>query len=355
MSEYMQKLVGIGKNIGMSQKEIDEEWNEQKNRLVRFGITDQSKLDERVFMSLYTSYKRREQLLKSVSHIQVYVFAISNPVSVNSKKIQQMKMEYSQNPDEARKKYQFDENGEPLAIRKDKTTYILKPFTRATALALSLDDNKKASSLVVLDVRENLINKIKEGNAYTIFYNSFGQNVIRPTEAVKTDIKLTNEELVNMIKQYSGSLYISDNDANASQKIKPMNGFSLLNNVYIFDADIVVHDDDYSKFDIVLGKELENPLAITCSYRHNLTHPAGELLAVVSVFGTNNNLGTVWGLIPINLQGQPLPAEPINQIDLNEGNYEFPAENSTEEVAEQTIKSDEKKEESNDGVINPFV
>jgi len=348
----MQKLVEIGKNIGMSQQEIDEEWNEQKNRLANFGITEQDGLEERVFKSLYTSYRRRENLLKNVSHIQVYVFAISNPVSVNSRKIQQMKAEYAQNPDEARKKYQFDENGEPLAVRKDKTTYILKPFTRATALALTLDDNKKASGLVVLDVRENLIDKIKEGNAYNVFYNSSGQNVIRPTEAVKIDIKLANEELVNMIKQYSGSLYISDNDANASQKIKPMNGFSLLNNVYVFDADIVVHDDDYSKFDIVLGKGIENPLAITCSYRNKLTYPAGETLAVVSVFGANNNLGTVWGLIPIKPQGK-LPEKPPEQVDLNEGSYEFPVENDNEETSEQTAVNDNKEVEDNS--INPFI
>ena len=352
----MQKLFEIGANIGMTQQQVTDEWNEQKNRLMNFGITEQEGLEERVYNSLLASYRRRERLLKSVSHINVYVFAVSNSVSVNSKKIQQMKAEYAQNPDEARKKYQFDENGEPLAVRKDGTTYVLKSFIRATALALSLDDNKKPSGLIVLDVRENLIDKIKEGIAYTIFFNSSGQNVVRPTEAVSTDIKLSNEELINAVKQYGSSLYILDSDVNAVQKVKPMNGFSLLNNVYVFDADITVHNDDYHKFDISLGRGTDNPMQITCTYRNNLTYPVGEYLAVVSIFGVNNDLGTVWGIIPIKPQGKPLPEKSANQIDLNEGTYEFPAAEENEETEENDENNtDNDKKEQNDNTVNPFI
>ena len=354
MNEKMQKLFEVGANIGMTQQQVIDEWNEQKNRLMNFGITEQDKLEERVYNSLLASYRRRERLLTSVSHINVYVFAVSNPVSVNSKKIQQMKAEYAQNPDEARKKYQFDENGEPLAVRKDGTTYVLKSFIRVTALALSLDNNKKPSGLVVLDIRENLLNKIKEGNSYTIFFNSSGQNIIRPTEAVPVDAKLSNEELIDAIKRYGSSLYILDSDVNAVQKVKPMNGFSLLNNVYIFDADITVHDDDYHKFDILLGKGTDNPIQITCTYRNNLTYPLGEHLAVVSIFGANNDLGTVWGIIPVKPQGKPLSERPANQIDLNEGTYEFPAAEEDEET-EENDGNNTSSIEQNDTTVNPFI
>jgi len=207
---------------------------------------------------------------------------------------------------------------------------------------------------MVLDVRENLLDKIKEGNSYTIFFNSFGQNVIRPTEAVPVDIKLTNEELISAIKQYGSSLYILDTDVNAAQKVRPMSGFSLLNNVYIFDADITVHDDDYHKFDISLGRGTDNPMQITCTYRSNLTYPLGEHLAVVSIFGANNDLGTVWGVIPVKPQGK-LPEKPVSQVDLNVGTYEFPASTEEDEETEENNNDSSNAQGQNDNIVNPFI